>query len=154
MHCQRAPERPGFPRRAAPCASPATSTRPPTGTTTRSWSPVRTAGAKVRPDTSRWQAEVEEHIRARRFDAVVESALADPDETRASSGRPVMTTGMALPRLMSLSSAQRRGAHCVFCSAALSARTAVDLGARPVDARGSSALWFPRRCATCPKDRS
>ncbi|MEU5971944.1 zeta toxin family protein [Streptomyces globisporus] len=46
---------------------------------------VRTAGAKVRPDTSRWQAQVEEHVRAQRFDAVVESALADPTEFRASS---------------------------------------------------------------------
>ncbi|MDK0524871.1 zeta toxin family protein [Streptomyces sp. ML-6] len=46
---------------------------------------VRTAGAKVRPDTSHWQAQVEEHVRARRFDAVVESALASPSEFRASS---------------------------------------------------------------------
>ncbi|MCT6782034.1 zeta toxin family protein [Streptomyces sp. CS7] len=44
---------------------------------------VRTAGAKVRP--SRWQAQVEEHVRAGGFDAVVESALADPAEFRASS---------------------------------------------------------------------
>jgi hypothetical protein len=43
---------------------------------------VRTAGAGVRPDTSRWQAEVEEHVRARGFDAVVESALADAGEFR------------------------------------------------------------------------
>ncbi|MFD5110524.1 zeta toxin family protein [Streptomyces cinereoruber] len=46
---------------------------------------IRTAGAKVRPDTSRWQAGVEEYVRARRFDAVVESALADVDAFRASS---------------------------------------------------------------------
>lgn len=46
---------------------------------------VRTAGVKVRPDTSRWQAQVEEHVRAQRFDAVVESALADPADFRASS---------------------------------------------------------------------
>ncbi|WP_327241109.1 zeta toxin family protein [Streptomyces sp. NBC_01320] len=46
---------------------------------------VRTAGAKVRPDTSRWQAAVEEHVRAHGFDAVVESALADEDELRAVS---------------------------------------------------------------------
>ncbi|MFD0396433.1 zeta toxin family protein [Streptomyces nogalater] len=46
---------------------------------------VRTAGVKVRPDTSRWQAEVEAHVRACGFDAVVESALADPQEFRASS---------------------------------------------------------------------
>ncbi|MEW2497515.1 zeta toxin family protein [Streptomyces nodosus] len=46
---------------------------------------VRTAGALVRPDTARWQAAVEAHVRDRRFDAVVESALADPDDFRVSS---------------------------------------------------------------------
>lgn len=46
---------------------------------------VRTAGALVRPDTARWQAAVEAHIRGAGFDAVVESALADPDDFRASS---------------------------------------------------------------------
>ncbi|WP_406483814.1 zeta toxin family protein [Streptomyces platensis] len=46
---------------------------------------VRTAGASVRPDTSRWQTKVEEHVRARQFDAVVESALADVEEFRTSS---------------------------------------------------------------------
>ncbi|MFJ1847045.1 zeta toxin family protein [Streptomyces sp. NPDC088146] len=68
---------------------------------------VRTAGAKVRPDTSRWQAEVEEHIRACRFDAVVESALADPDETRASSaayrrsGHRIEVVALATPEALS-----------------------------------------------------
>ncbi|MBB1258327.1 zeta toxin family protein [Streptomyces alkaliterrae] len=46
---------------------------------------VRTAGAKVRRDTSRWQAAVEEYVRTHRFDAVVESAPADPAEFRSSS---------------------------------------------------------------------
>lgn len=46
---------------------------------------VRTAGALVRPDTVRWQAAVEAHVRVRGFDAVVESSLADPDDFRASS---------------------------------------------------------------------
>ncbi|WP_069772225.1 zeta toxin family protein [Streptomyces sp. LUP30] len=46
---------------------------------------VRTAGALVRPDTARWQAAVEAHVREMGFDAVVESALADPDDFRASS---------------------------------------------------------------------
>jgi hypothetical protein len=46
---------------------------------------VRTAGALIRPDTARWQAAVEAHVRGRHFDAVVESALADPDDFRASS---------------------------------------------------------------------
>ncbi|MEW1699291.1 MULTISPECIES: zeta toxin family protein [unclassified Streptomyces] len=46
---------------------------------------VRTAGAAVRPDTSGWQAGVERHVRARGFDAVVESALADPEDFRMSA---------------------------------------------------------------------
>ena len=46
---------------------------------------VRTAGALVRPDTARWQAAVEAHVREMGFDAVVESALADPDDFRDSS---------------------------------------------------------------------
>jgi hypothetical protein len=46
---------------------------------------VRTAGIKVRPDTRRWQAAVEEHVRACGFDAVIEVSLADPDEFRASA---------------------------------------------------------------------
>ncbi|WP_331718909.1 zeta toxin family protein (plasmid) [Streptomyces virginiae] len=48
-------------------------------------SDVRTAGVKVRPDTRRWQATLEEHVRAHGFDAVVESALADPAEFRTSA---------------------------------------------------------------------
>ncbi|WP_435059755.1 zeta toxin family protein [Streptomyces sp. bgisy060] len=46
---------------------------------------VRTAGVKVRPDTIRWQAEVEEYVRVNRLDAVVESALASEDDFRALS---------------------------------------------------------------------
>ncbi|MFH8371850.1 zeta toxin family protein [Streptomyces sp. NPDC018031] len=46
---------------------------------------VRTAGVRVRPDTRRWQAAVEEHVRVHGFDAVVESALADIEELRTSS---------------------------------------------------------------------
>ncbi|WP_031522667.1 zeta toxin family protein [Streptomyces sp. NRRL F-5123] len=46
---------------------------------------VRTAGALVRPDIARWQAAVEDRVRAGRFDAVVESALADPEGFRAAS---------------------------------------------------------------------
>ncbi|MFD5512133.1 zeta toxin family protein [Streptomyces sp. NPDC127051] len=46
---------------------------------------VRTAGVKVRPDTSRWQAGIEDHVRAHGLDAVVESALADPAEFRTSA---------------------------------------------------------------------
>ncbi|TGZ12411.1 hypothetical protein DV517_75060 [Streptomyces sp. S816] len=46
---------------------------------------VRTAGAAVRADTAWWQAAVEAHIRTMGFDAVVESAPADPDDFRAVS---------------------------------------------------------------------
>jgi hypothetical protein len=46
---------------------------------------VRTAGAKVRSDTSYWQTAIEGYIRDHSLDAVVESALADPDDFRASS---------------------------------------------------------------------
>jgi Ni2+-binding GTPase involved in maturation of urease and hydrogenase len=46
---------------------------------------VRTAGVRLRPDTRAWQAEVEAHARARRLDTVVETALADADEFRATS---------------------------------------------------------------------
>lgn len=44
---------------------------------------VRTAGTTVRTDTRRWQAAVEEHVRSRRLDALVETAFADADEARA-----------------------------------------------------------------------
>lgn len=46
---------------------------------------VRTAGVKVRPDTRRWQAVVEDYVRTHRFDAVVESALADAGDFRTSA---------------------------------------------------------------------
>ncbi|MFB7076464.1 zeta toxin family protein [Streptomyces sp. NPDC056308] len=68
---------------------------------------VRTAGAQVRPDTSRWQADVEEHVRAQRFDAIVESALADPDDFRTSSaayrraGHRIEVVALATPEALS-----------------------------------------------------
>ncbi|MEU6672242.1 zeta toxin family protein [Streptomyces sp. NPDC046727] len=46
---------------------------------------VRTAGVKVRPDTRRRQAALEDHVLAHGLDAVVESALADPEEFRTSA---------------------------------------------------------------------
>ncbi|GAA1150218.1 zeta toxin family protein [Streptomyces javensis] len=46
---------------------------------------VRTAGVKVRPDTSRWQEAVEAHVRVNQFDAVVETALTDAAEFRTAS---------------------------------------------------------------------
>ncbi len=64
---------------------------------------VRTAGVMVRPDTRRWQAGVEAHVRDRGFDAVVETALADPDEARAAaaawhgSGHRIEIVALATP---------------------------------------------------------
>ncbi|MFK0114133.1 zeta toxin family protein [Streptomyces sp. NPDC091217] len=40
---------------------------------------VRTAGVRVRPETYRWQAGVEEQVRAGRHDTVVEVPLAHPE---------------------------------------------------------------------------
>ncbi|MFI5808644.1 zeta toxin family protein [Streptomyces sp. NPDC051561] len=40
---------------------------------------VRTAGARVRADTRRWQAAVLAHARSHRLDAVIETALTDAD---------------------------------------------------------------------------
>ncbi|GGV53452.1 zeta toxin family protein [Streptomyces spectabilis] len=46
---------------------------------------VRTAGATIRADTSFWQSAIEDYVREHGLDAVVESALADPDDFRTSS---------------------------------------------------------------------
>ncbi|MER6123015.1 zeta toxin family protein [Streptomyces sp. NPDC001795] len=68
---------------------------------------VRTAGALVRPDTVRWQAAVEAHVREMGFDAVVESALSDPDDFRASSrayraaGHRIEVVVLAIPEALS-----------------------------------------------------
>ncbi|MFE0580201.1 zeta toxin family protein [Streptomyces sp. NPDC058874] len=43
----------------------------------------RTAGVRIRPDVMRWQAEVEEYARGRRFDVVLEEPLPDLEEARA-----------------------------------------------------------------------
>ncbi|GGO58857.1 zeta toxin family protein [Streptomyces lasiicapitis] len=45
----------------------------------------RTAGARVRPDTRRWQEDLEERARHAGFDAVIETALADTSVFRALS---------------------------------------------------------------------
>ncbi|MER5642666.1 zeta toxin family protein [Kitasatospora sp. NPDC002227] len=45
----------------------------------------RTAGPLVRADIRRWQAAMEQLVRERRFDAVVETALACPQELRADA---------------------------------------------------------------------
>lgn len=56
-----------------------------------------------------------------------------------------------LPNPASLSDAQQRGAHCVWCGTPLATGAAHDLGPRPVDAHGVSVDWFPRCCRTCWK---
>ncbi|MET9933519.1 MULTISPECIES: zeta toxin family protein [unclassified Streptomyces] len=69
---------------AGPCGCAATSTSTPTAPTARSSADIRTAGVKMRPDTSRWQAGAEEYVRASQFDVVTKSALADAGEFRLS----------------------------------------------------------------------
>ncbi|MET9415361.1 zeta toxin family protein [Streptomyces klenkii] len=68
---------------------------------------VRTAGVKVRPDTRKWQTEVEAYVRAHGFDAVVETTLADPDDVRTTasayrqSGHRVEVIALAVPEAVS-----------------------------------------------------
>ncbi|MFD9861906.1 zeta toxin family protein [Streptomyces alboflavus] len=67
----------------------------------------RAAGVTVRPDTRRWQAEVEEYVRRHGFDAVVETALADPADFRATAaayrqaGHRIEVVVLATPEAMS-----------------------------------------------------
>jgi predicted ABC-type ATPase len=46
----------------------------------------RSAGVRTRPDTRRWQAEVEHYTRRHRLNAVIETALADPEDARTTIG--------------------------------------------------------------------
>ncbi|MEU1668520.1 zeta toxin family protein [Streptomyces sparsogenes] len=68
---------------------------------------VRTAGVRVRPETYRWQAEVEAHARSRRFDVVAEEALADPAGWLATlaiyraAGYRVEVVALAVPEAVS-----------------------------------------------------
>ncbi|MEU4655201.1 zeta toxin family protein [Streptomyces sp. NPDC023723] len=99
---------------------------------------VRTAGARVRPDTVRWQAAVEAHVRAMRFDAVVESALADPDDFRAAfrayraAGHRIEIVTLATPKALS---------RC-FCSSGWSSRGRGEVahGMGSPDGRGGEML--------------
>ncbi|MFF2187267.1 hypothetical protein [Streptomyces sp. NPDC058155] len=54
-----------------------------------------------------------------------------------------------LPAPEDLTERQLRGADCVLCATCLNNATAVDLGARTVDAHGTVTSWFPRACAGC-----
>ncbi|MFD9240649.1 zeta toxin family protein [Streptomyces sp. NPDC059556] len=68
---------------------------------------VRTAGVRVRPETYRWQAEVEARARGRRFDVVAEEALADPAGWLAvlagyrAAGYRVEVVALAVPEAVS-----------------------------------------------------
>ncbi|MGG7568842.1 zeta toxin family protein [Streptomyces sirii] len=68
---------------------------------------VRTAGVRVRPETYRWQTEVEAHVRACRYDAVVEAPMAHPDEFLAGvaayrqAGYRVEIVALAVPEAVS-----------------------------------------------------
>lgn len=68
---------------------------------------VRTAGVKVRPDTRRWQAAVEEYARTHGLDAVVEASAADPDDFRRSAvayrqaGSRIEVVAVATPEALS-----------------------------------------------------
>ncbi|MBK6014063.1 zeta toxin family protein [Streptomyces sp. MBT53] len=65
------------------------------------------AGVRTRPDTRRWQAEVEDHTRRHRLDAVIETALADPQEARSTvgayrhAGHRVELAVLAIPQALS-----------------------------------------------------
>ncbi|KEF04810.1 Zeta toxin family protein [Kitasatospora aureofaciens] len=68
---------------------------------------VRTAGVRVRPQTYDWQAEVEAHARAHRYDVVAEEALADPARWRATAaayrqaGYRIEVVALAVPEAVS-----------------------------------------------------
>ncbi|MGW8065894.1 zeta toxin family protein [Streptomyces ziwulingensis] len=68
---------------------------------------VRTAGVRVRPETCRWQAEVEAHARSGRFDVVAEEALADPAGWLATlaiyraAGYRIEVVALAVPEAVS-----------------------------------------------------
>ncbi|GAA1924238.1 zeta toxin family protein [Streptantibioticus ferralitis] len=68
---------------------------------------VRTAGVRVRPETYRWQAELEAHARACRYDVVVEEALAEPAAWRGAvaayrqAGYRIEVVALAVPEAVS-----------------------------------------------------
>ncbi|MFJ2170391.1 zeta toxin family protein [Streptomyces griseofuscus] len=102
---------------------------------------IRTAGAKVRADTSSWQAAVEEYVRDHALDAVVESALADPDDFRASSTayrrslHRIEVVALATPEAWS-----QLGILDRFLTEA-----ACGTGGLALSPRGSSVCWSPPR---------
>lgn len=67
----------------------------------------RSAGVRTRPDTRRWQAEVEDYTRRHRLHAVIETALADPEDARTAldayrrAGHRVELAVLAVPEAIS-----------------------------------------------------
>ncbi|SMF51021.1 zeta toxin family protein [Streptomyces sp. Amel2xC10] len=65
------------------------------------------AGVRTRPATRRWQAAVEDHTRRHRLNAVIETALADPEEARTTigayrrAGHRVELAVLAIPEALS-----------------------------------------------------
>jgi hypothetical protein len=70
--------------------------------------------------------------------------------TVQTSSAADITTVLLLPRQSSLAPEQIRGAHCVWCSAQLTA-AAVDLGRRQGSYQGVYGPWFPRACDPCTR---
>ncbi|MFF8868042.1 zeta toxin family protein [Streptomyces sp. NPDC015139] len=68
---------------------------------------VRTAGVRVRPETYRWQAEVEAQARRHRYDVVAEEALADPVAFKGTlaayrqAGYRIEVVALAVPEAVS-----------------------------------------------------
>ncbi|MEU0522780.1 hypothetical protein [Streptomyces niveus] len=61
----------------------------------------------------------------------------------------IPTPSTELPDVNELTDGQQRGVECVRCKTRLDNGSAVDLGARRVDAHGIVVNWFPRCCAGC-----
>ncbi|MEV5168193.1 hypothetical protein AB0K66_26715 [Streptomyces werraensis] len=67
-------------------------------------------------------------------------------ETTTPTATPTGALELPLPALGMLSDAHRRGSRCAWCSAPLTAETAVDAGERDAE---DGARIFPRGCASC-----
>ncbi len=74
-----------------------------------------------------------------------------------SNGTDPQTDAVALldlPAPETLSEPQMCGRACVWCRTPLSNDSAVDLGARSVDAHGVATTWFPRADKRCVGSRA
>ncbi|QTD96217.1 hypothetical protein [Streptomyces cyanogenus] len=61
---------------------------------------------------------------------------------------------LSLPEFHTLSQDQVRGITCVYDGAALSSKTAVDLGERRLRRVGGRVSWFPRACRRCALEQA